>query len=250
MSSFSDWLPLLFFLVAIIYSAVGFAGGSSYLALLVFAGWSYQQVPQTALVCNLIVSATAFWHFYRAGHFRLHKVLPFAVLSIPMAYWGGRMHISHELFSILLGFSLCAASLRLFWSGESVTSLKPASTQAAWTAGLPIGAGLGFLSGLVGIGGGIFLSPLLLIFRWVNAKEAAAAASFFILVNSLSGLAGQLHKGSFAAGSSVLFLALAVLLGGQIGARLGSYRLPKMGLQRITAALILYVSVKLISQAF
>ena len=246
----TDFLPFWFFLIALVYSMVGFAGGSSYLAFLILAGLSYKQVPPIALCCNLIVSASAFWHFYRAGHFDLKKTLPFIVFSVPLAFLGGRATLSKELFCLLLGFSLFVAGLRLLLPDQRFDQTRAVSRRILWLVGAPLGAGLGFLSGLVGIGGGIFLSPLLLLMRWMNPRQAAASASFFILVNSLSGLFGQAQKATIIMPGSIIFLGLAVLAGGQLGARLGSYRLPRLGLQRITAVLILYVSINLLSKVF
>ena len=244
------WLPFAFFFVALIYSMVGFAGGSSYLALLILAGLSYQQVPPIALVCNLIVSASAFWHFYKGGYFDFKKVLPFIVFSIPMAFLGGKMAIGKELFYLLLGLSLFVAGFRMLIPEKNFAGARTVSLMKMWLVGMPIGAALGFLSGLVGIGGGIFLSPLLLLMRWLDAKQTAAAASFFILVNSLSGLLGQVQKGAMVPGEPLLFLGLAVLLGGQFGARIGATRLPRLGIQRITALLILYISINLLGKVF
>ena len=239
------WLPLAFFLVALVYSLMGFGGGSSYLAFLVLAGLPYQSVPPLALICNLIVAGSSLWHFYRGGYLKFKRVLPFIIFSIPSAYWGGKLLIAKELFSLLLGFSLLVVALRMFLPDRLFERSREVSSHRAWIMGLPIGGILGFLSGLAGIGGGIFLSPLLLLMRWVNVKEAAAAASLFIVVNSFAGLLGQFHKG--AIDFQFLFpLGLAVFLGGQIGSRLGAYRLPQFGLQRLLAGLILYVSVKLI----
>lgn len=239
------WVPILFFLIALFYSMVGFGGGSSYLAILVLAGLSFQSIPPTALVCNLIVTSGGCWHFYKGAHFKFKTVLPFIVLSIPMAYVGGRVLISKELFCLLLGASLLAVALRLVFQEREFELPRAISWRIAWMVGVPIGALLGFLAGLIGIGGGIFLSPLLLLMRWANVKEAAASASFFIWVNSLSGLIGQLEKG--AEDFTILLpLALAVFGGGQIGSRLGSYQIPKIGLQRLLAGLLLYVSGRLI----
>ncbi len=227
---------------------VGFGGGSSYLAVLVLAGLPYQSIPATALVCNLIVTAGGSWHFYRAGHFKLKNVIPFIVLSVPMAYVGGGIAIGKDLFCFLLGISLLAVAIRMFLPAERVEHANNISWKQAWLIGLPLGAVLGLLAGLVGIGGGIFLSPLLLLMRWVNVKAAAASASFFILVNSLSGLVGQFAKGPSHLGW-ILPLGLAVFLGGQIGSRMGAYRIPKMRLQQLLAGLVLYIAVKLLMEA-
>ena len=246
----TNLLPFWFFLIALVYSMVGFAGGSSYLALLILAGLPYKQVPPIALVCNLIVSASAFWHFYRAGHFDVKKILPFILFSIPMAFLGGKTALSKELFCLLLGFSLFAAGSRLLLPEQRLERTRVMSHRTLWLIGAPLGAGLGFLSGLVGIGGGVFLSPLLLLMRWMDSKQAAASASFFIFVNSLSGLFGQAQKAAVVMPDFAVFLGLSVFIGGQLGARMGSYRLPKLGIQRITAALVLYVAINLLSKAF
>ncbi|MDP3920589.1 MAG: sulfite exporter TauE/SafE family protein [Candidatus Omnitrophota bacterium] len=248
MTELPAWLIAGFFLIALFYSMVGFGGGSSYLAVLVLAGLSYQTIPSLALCCNLIVTAGGCWHFYRAGHFRIRNVLPFIILSVPMAYLGGRMHVSKEVFCILLGFSLFAVAVRMFMPNRISQDPREISVKHAWAIGVPLGGALGLLAGIVGIGGGIFLSPLLLLMRWVTVKQAAAAASFFILFNSISGLAGQLQKGAVDA-ALLLPLGLAVFAGGQIGSRLGAYRIPVIRLQQMIGVLVLYVSVRLIMGA-
>lgn len=249
MPEISYGLPIVFFFVAFFYAIVGFGGGSSYLAMLALAGLPHQNIAPLALGCNLIVTSGGSWHFYRAGYFRWRNVLPFLVSSIPMAYLGGRIPISKELFCLLLGVSLLAAAFRMFLPKQVFENGKDIGWPEAWKFGLPTGAFLGFLSGLVGIGGGIFLAPLLLVMRWANAKEAAAAASFFIVANSASGLAGQLHQGAF---DFVFFLplGLAVFLGGQMGSRFGAYHVPKVRFQQGMAIFIFYVAVKLIWEAF
>jgi uncharacterized protein len=249
MSEIPIWVTIAFFAVALFYSMVGFGGGSSYLAILVLAGLSYQAIPPVALVCNLVVTAGGFWHFYRGGHFKLRAVLPFVILSIPMAYLGGRTMVSYRLFSVLLGLSLFVVALRMILPNKTFEKSEEVSWKQAWFVGIPVGALLGFLAGLIGIGGGIFLSPLLLLMRWVNMKQAAASASFFIFVNSLSGLVGQVQKGSADLGW-IAPLALVVFLGGQMGSRLGAYRIPKVRLQQVLAVLIFYVSVKLLFGGF
>lgn len=239
------WLPVAFFAIALVYSMMGFGGGSSYLAFLVLAGLGHYEIAPIALICNLIVTVGGLWHFYKGGHLKFEKIVPFVILSIPMAYLGGRIAIGKELFSFLLGFSLFVVGLRMLLPGELFEHSKPVSARKVWAVGLPLGGVLGFLSGLVGIGGGIFLSPLLLLLRWVGVKEAAAAASLFIAVNSFSGLIGQLGKGTFNFALAAP-LGLAVLIGGQIGSRIGSYHLPKLRLQQMTTGLILYVSMRLL----
>ncbi|MBI4432337.1 MAG: sulfite exporter TauE/SafE family protein [Candidatus Omnitrophica bacterium] len=244
------WLPMAFFGVALVYSMAGFAGGSSYLALLLMAGFSYQQAPSVVLVCNLIVSASTFWCFYRAGHFSPQRTLPFALLSVPMAFVGAQIDIGKDFFYLLLGFSLLIASSRILLAGRDLTEKRRISTPRVWAIGVPIGGILGFLSGLIGIGGGIFLSPILFLTRWLDTKQIAAAGSFFIFVNSLSGFLGHAQKGMMISIESLPLLVLAVFLGGQLGARIGACRLPVLGLQRVAALLLLLVSINLLGKIF
>jgi hypothetical protein len=239
------WLPVAFFTIAVVYASVGFGGGSSYLAVLAIIGLPYQVIPQTALVCNLIVSGGGVWHFRRGGHLDLRAIAPFMVLSVPAAYLGGLIPIGREMFFILLGVSLVAAGARTFMPVAGRTRRRPISTARAWALGLPTGAALGFLAGLVGIGGGIFLAPVLLLSGWTGPKQAAAAASLFIVINSAAGLVGQVSRGLHL-DASVLPLAAAVLVGGQVGSRIGAYHLPARGVQRLLAALILAVGLRLV----
>lgn len=241
-------MTFCFFFIALFYSMVGFGGGSSYLVILVLFGFSYQQIPSIALTCNLIVTLGGCWHFWKAGYLKLNKVLPFMFLSIPMAYAGAHLSVAKDTFCFILGVALFAAAVRMFIPSKWFESSREVSDKQVWFLGVPLGAGLGFLSGLVGIGGGIFLSPILLFLRWANVREAAASASLFIVVNSAAGLLGHFQKG-LADFSYLGPLAIAVFLGGQLGSRLGAHKLPKLRLQQLAAALVLYVSVKLLWEA-
>lgn len=237
----------LFMATAVAYSSVGFGGGSTYLALLAISGVSMTVMPSTALVCNIAVTAMGCWKFGRAGHFRAKTVLPFLTSSVPAAYWGGLVPIGKEAFFLLLGLSLLAASLRLFLPDEPVRGVRDVTWRRALLVGLPIGASLGFVSGITGIGGGIFLAPVLYFLGWEKARVIAASASLFILANSVSGLAGQLVKNSFAFDAGLAIpLATAALCGSFIGADLGSLRLSSMWLRRVTAILVLFVSMNVL----
>lgn len=238
----------LFTVVALIYSMVGFGGGSSYLALMALLGMPHEEMRVIALVCNAIVAGLGLNQFSRAGHLNLKRVLPFCLFSIPMAYWGGRISLNRALYMLILGISLLAVSLVLFFEAKEHVA-REVSVKKMWVYGLPMGAFLGHLSGLVGIGGGVFLSPFLLLVGWSSAKEAAAAASFFIVVNSISGLAGRassLHDPSI--GGVLLGPGIAVLIGGLIGARLGARHFSGRVLRKITAAFLFIVSLQLIMQ--
>lgn len=236
----------LFFLTAAFYSSAGLGGGSAYLALLALFGFSHTHIPLLALSCNILVVSGGFWHFWRAGHFRLNHVLPFLITSIPFAYLGGSLHIGKKTFSLLLAFSLACAALRLFLADRE-KPLQIVSPKDSYLVGLPVGAVIGFLSGLIGIGGGIFLSPLLLLLRWADSKQAAASASLFILLNSLSGLMGQLFKGqSFEYFGLLVPLLGAVFLGSQVGARLGALKISQLTLKRVTAGILFFSSMRIL----
>ncbi len=242
-------MTLIFFLIALVYSTVGFAGGSSYLFFLTLAGVPRAESVPLVLICNLAVSTVSFFHFYRAGHFRFRKVLPFMLLSIPMAFLGACIPTRKEIFFLLLGVCLACAGLRLFLFKEMTASKPAPNSKKLWFLGIPAGALMGFFSGLVGIGGGIFLSPFLFLTGLGTLSEASAAASFFIFVNSLSGLIGKMQNG-FVIGPHGWSLVISALCGGWMGSRLGCNRFPRIGLQRILAVLTLFISTGLILKAF
>lgn len=233
-----------FFLIAFLYSTMGFGGGSSYLAALSLAGFSHTEIPPLALACNLIVSGLGFLQFRRAGHFEAKKLFPFLLLSVPMAYCGARMIVGRELFFLLLGTALLVMGFRMLMPSP-ISSPENPSPLKRWSFGLPAGGVIGFFSGMLGIGGGIFLSPLLLVMRWAGPKQSAAAASLFIFVNSLAALAGHLEKAPFNFGQ-ILPLAGVVLFGGCAGSYLGAYQIPKIALQRLLGGFVLYSSIKML----
>lgn len=239
----------LFFLTALIYSSVGFAGGSTYLALLVLFGFPYDKMPLVALTCNLVVSAGGVYHAAKKGHLNLKRLLPFMVTSVPLAYFGGTMPIGEKWFHLLLGIALAIAGLRLLLFHQDIFRVTIHNNSLSWAIGSISGGFFGFVSGLVGIGGGIFLAPLLYFLRWGHARQIAAAASFFILVNSFSGFLGQVHHLAsieiFFAFADLWPLVLAVFVGGQMGSRLSMGMLSLETMHRVTAVLILLVAVKI-----
>lgn len=236
----------LFFLGALVYSSVGFGGGSTYLALLVLFQVPYTTVPKIALVCNILVVSGGLYHYIRTKNLSLRLVLPFILTSIPLAYLGGRMSITREVFLMLLGLSLLIAGFRMLLGQEFVTKNTATSLLRPWIVGLPAGMILGFLSGLVGLGGGIFLSPLLYFLGWGKARQIAASSSLFIFVNSVAGLWGQMSKtASPIEWSFFLPLMTAVFVGGQIGSRLSVGKLSSLSLQRATACVVLLGSMRI-----
>ena len=239
-------LAAFFLLTALLYASVGFGGGSTYNALLVLAGTDYRAVPVIALACNILVVAIGSWRFASAGHVDLRRIWPLFAFSIPFAWLGGRLVVAETVFVGLLAVSLLAAGLLMLWQPNGQPD-GPPRTSARWVEPVAGGA-LGFLAGVVGIGGGIFLAPLLYMLRWGTPRAIAGTSAVFILVNSIAGLAGQLAKGPGSTGAILADhwpLFPAVLAGGAIGSTLGSSRLDPKYVRILTALLILYVAVRL-----
>lgn len=247
-------LAALFLLTAMAYSAVGFGGGSTYNALLILSGMDYRLIPAIALSCNILVVSGGVFHYSRAGFLSINKLLPFIVLSIPMAWLGGRLPVSEQVFIGLLGFSLLVAAWQMFLKTNVTSVLRDYTNRRYWLTAAPVGAAIGLLAGITGIGGGVFLAPVIYFLHMVPARTVAGITSGFILVNSVAGLAGQMMKaGDYSPLSGWLQawpLFLAVLIGGQIGSRLGAYHLPETWVKRLTAVLMLYVAVRLIWRWF
>lgn len=235
-------LVICFFIIALIYSSVGFGGGSSYLALLAVAGIARDIFQPAALMCNIIVVTAGAIIFYRAGALDLRRSWPFLAASVPMAFLGGMWRIGDHSFFILLGASLVLASVFLWIQPENMGKVK--ADKLAFNLGF--GAGIGLLSGLVSIGGGIFLSPALHLMRWGEARKISALASVFILVNSIAGLAGQFARAISVDWKFIVPLLVAVFAGGQVGSRLGARTFNPLYIKRITAALILLAGLNIL----
>jgi hypothetical protein len=244
------FLAAAFFLTALLYASVGFGGGSTYIALLVLAGVSAQLVPVIAPLCNIVVVTGGTIRFARAGLVPWRRVLPLVLVSAPAAYLGGLTPITQKAFVALLGVSLLVAALLLLFQPARQDAQERRTTPVADGA---MGGAVGYLSGLVGIGGGIFLSPLQHLIRWASARQIAATASVFILVNAVAGLAGQLTKlGPAGLSNLAPFwpLGIAVLIGGQIGTHAGIRVFSEPVVRRATGVLILYVSAQLLWKTF
>ena len=244
-------LAVLFFITALLYACVGFGGGSTYNALLVLSGTDYRVLPFIALTCNIIVVSGGVWHFSRERHIDVRKILPWIILSVPAAWIGGYVEVPEKSFIGLLGSVLFLSGIKMFWPEKESALLQPARKTAPFVAPL-IGGSLGFIAGLTGIGGGIFLAPVLHFLRWSDSRNIAGTCSLFILLNSLSGLAGQAMK---LGETEILPLALsywyllpAVLIGGQIGSWTGSSRINPDIIKKLTALLVLYVSIRLLRE--
>ncbi len=240
-------LALAFFVTALLYASVGFGGGSTYAALLAISGLDYRLLPMVALACNIIVVAGASLRFARAGLTPWRGALTLTALAAPAALLGGLTPIDQTAFMLLLGASLVLTGVTMLIPVADGAIGEPSRLAKAMPF---VAAPLGFLAGLVGIGGGIFLAPLLHLTRWREPRAIAATASFFILVNSAFGLAGQLLKqGPGAFGGAVgaaLPLLIAVAIGGQIGSLMAVKVLPKRWIRWLTAALVMVVGIRLL----
>ena len=242
-----DWLPFGFFGTALLYASVGFGGGSTYNALLALAGTDFTVLPIISLSCNILVVSGACIRFARAGQVPWRKALLLALIAAPLAFLGGLTPIREQTFLLTLAVCLIFAGLALLLPRPGERDSHP-TRLAAW-APLAV-APLGYLAGLVGIGGGIFLAPLLHLTRWDGARRIAATTSLFILVNSASGLAGQLLKAGPArfgeALSSGVPLLVAVVIGGQLGSLLALRILPEHVIRWLTAALTFWAGSQLL----
>ena len=242
------WLIIGFFTIALLYSSVGFGGGSSYLALLALTSLSFTEFRAISLICNIVVVSGGTYIFAKSGHFNWKKIFPLVLFSVPLAFLGGYLKISQALFFILLGFSLLLASFSMFLNFKSEDESKLNYKKNTVRDGL-FGGSIGFLSGMVGIGGGIFLAPLLHLTKWDTSKKIAATASFFILVNSISGLLGQITNPEFSLNYELTFVLLAtVFIGGQIGSRIGANLVSQIFLKRATAVLITYIAITILNK--
>lgn len=233
-------LPVLF-LVAVIFSSVGHGGASGYLALMALAGCSLTYAKPVALILNCLVSTIAFIQFYRAGHFNFTLFIKLAMVSIPFAYLGGFIQLDDILYKRILGVLLFLIAIRFYFNFE----VKEVATQPKGISVAIMGMLIGFVSGLIGIGGGVFLTPLLLILGWSNMRTAAGVSALFIFVNSGAGLIAQLGRGIEWPFQNNLVLAVA-LAGGLLGSYYGAKKWNAMWLKKLLAVALLIASLKLI----
>ena len=259
-------LPLIL-IVATLYSSVGHGGASGYLAVISLMGFATKSFVPIVLVLNVLVASISFLNYRRPGKFSFRRLLPFVVTSIPASYLGGMVKVSDITFQLILGVALLAVAWRLVLrtgtgdripgSGkltlDNVPRTSDPDTRNLWAIGIPVGLVLGFVSGMIGIGGGVFLSPILLFLGITNIKGSAAMASTFIVLNSLAGLAG--HLGTLSTiynPNPVTPLAFisAGLIGALVGSRWGATRKQPRTLQLVLASVLAFASVKLMSTAF
>jgi uncharacterized protein len=233
---------LAILVVAVLYSSVGHGGASGYLAVMALLWVDPSITKPTAFILNVFVASIGTWQFYRAGYFSWRVFLPFAITSIPFSFLGGMISLPTPIYKVVLGVVLVLAALRLAWkltATDAETKLPP-----IWIA-LAIGAIIGLLSGLIGVGGGIFLTPILLLAHWSETKVAAGVSAMFILVNSIAGLAGNPRQILELPGH-IRFWIAAAILGGIIGSTLGAKRFNSLTLRRVLAIVLLFAGIKLL----
>jgi uncharacterized protein len=264
-------LVIIFFFIAAIYASAGFGGGSSYLAVMALFGLQQNVMRPTSLMCNIVVVLSGTYIMWKNGYLNFKKIIPLSIASVPLAYFGGLIKLSDRTFFLLLGVGLVVAALLMFFQKKSIVLdkksqegapqyfnenldknshnpliIKDLTKEKGFWQSMGIGGLIGFFSGMVGIGGGIFLSPVLNLMRWDTPKNIAATASFFILINSISGLIGQLQKQPHLDWAFTLPLLLSVFVGGQIGSRLSVFKLNQILVRRVTAGLVLYAGVNIL----
>ena len=235
------FLTLAIFIIAFLYSSVGHAGASGYIAVMSLFSLAPAVIRPTALILNILVAFIGAFQFWRAGHFSWPLFWPFALPAIPLAFVGGYINLPTHVFKVVVGAVLLFSALRFFWRPSNDVVAREPSRPAA----ISVGAGLGLLAGLTGTGGGIFLTPLLLFMRWARTKNAAAVSALFILVNSAAGLLGNFSStGRFP--SFAIALAIAAIAGGTAGSYLGSRRFDHTVIKRLLAIVLVIAGTKLI----
>ena len=239
-------VDILFFalvlLMAVLYSSVGHGGASGYLALMAIFSFSPEFMRPSALVLNIFVSSISLFSYYKNGHFRLKLLLPFIITSVPFAFLGGLITVNPKAYKIILGIFLIIAIARMIYRPKNhAEEVNPINKIIA----LAIGIFLGFFSGLIGIGGGIILSPIIVLLKWGTMKEIAAVSAAFILVNSIAGLTGQFSQGIQLA-PEIGYMLAAAITGGLIGSYLGSYKITDKTLKYALSVVLTFASFKLL----
>lgn len=243
----NNWhVMLLFFLIATLYSSVGFGGGSSYLAILALTSIAYTEIRFISLLCNIAVVGGNVFYFQNQKLYHWKKVIPIVLFSVPMAFIGGALRITESFFFILLGCTLLCSAIIMGGSKKMIVNEK-LTHKLSFYKNASYGGGIGFISGMVGIGGGIFLAPLLHIIRWDSPRKIAATASVFILLNSISGILGQSLNPSFSIPWNLtILLLITVILGGFLGTRISNRYFSPIQLRRWTAVLIALISLRIL----
>lgn len=232
------------FVVALLYSMVGHGGASGYLAILSLAGTDKKYMTSTSLLLNVLVASMSTVFYWRAGHMRWRMAIPFIVLSVPAAFIGAMMPISEKIYLSVLAAVLAYSAVQLGLRTHKLLEQRE-YTPPPLAVSLPVGGVLGLLSGIVGVGGGIFLSPLMLLKRWANPQETSATSALFIVVNSVAGIAGKIAGNTFEF-TDCLHLIAAGFLGGLLGSHLGANKMSRVAICRVLAVVLLLAVLKLV----
>jgi uncharacterized membrane protein YfcA len=243
------WFYILLPLISLLYAAVGHGGASGYLALMSLFSFAKEELRSTALLLNLVVAGVSFIQFYRAGHFKLRLFLVFTIASVPAAYLGGTIEINTAVYKLILAAFLLLSVLKMTGLLDRLgpkQDYDAESKKSKYALGLFIGAIIGFVSGLIGIGGGIILSPVILLLRWGTAKEAAAVSALFIWMNSLAGLIGMFSADKLLLNANWHLMLLLVFAGGVVGGLIGSKKLNNTKLRYLLSFVLLIAAIKLI----
>ena len=242
-----DFILLCILITAFLYASVGHGGASGYHAIMALFAVNTVLMKSTGLTLNIFVAGISFYHYWRAGYFKWKVFVPFALGSVPFAFLGGTIEIHEEIYKGILGLFLVFAVLKMLgFIGKEQNGMK----KLPFAVGMVFGAALGFVSGLIGIGGGIILSPVLLLFRWSEMKEAAAISALFILVNSVSGLLGIVSAGKYTPVNNIWVWIIIACIGGFAGSYLGSRKMSHMGVKYLLALVLSMASVKLLIPFF
>ncbi|MBT6174212.1 MAG: sulfite exporter TauE/SafE family protein [Flavobacteriales bacterium] len=241
------YLLLSLLIMAFLFASVGHGGASGYHAIMALFLISSVVMKSSALTLNVFVAGISFYHYWKAGYFNIKVFAPFAMGSIPLAYLGGTIEIPQQIYKGILGFFLVFAVIKLLGVfGKESNTTRP----LPFSLGILVGGLLGFVSGLIGIGGGIILSPVLLIFRWAKMKQAAAISALFILVNSISALIGLITSGNYSPHEDIVTWILFAIVGGFAGSYIGSNKMSNKGVKYLLALILLLASIKLLSAFF
>ena len=232
---------LVLFTIALLYSSVGHGGASGYLALMALFSFSPSEMRYTALILNIIVASLAFINYYHKGFFKWSLFWPFAIGSIPFAFIGGYIQLEDHFYKKIIGFVLILSVLKILIPIKNLDSIRSQNIVLS----IAIGAIIGIISGMIGIGGGIILSPVILILHWANVKEAAATSALFIVFNSIAGIAG-IDSTSIVFNHPILPICCIALLGGWLGSFLGAYKIERNKLQVVLSAVIMFAALKLL----
>jgi hypothetical protein len=238
-------LSVIFFCVAFLYSSVGHGGASGYLAVLTFFTFAPNVMSSTALALNIIVASIALFAYMRAGHFSWKLSAPFLISSVPLAFVGGMLHVSGVVYNLLLAVALLIAALRLALPSKTHAITQDKLRSPSPSVALATGGSIGLLSGIVGVGGGIFLSPVILFLRWADVKQTAATSAVFIVVNSIAGLLGRAVGQTFEVGS-LLPCVFAAAIGGYLGSHYGATKFSTALLRWLLAVVLVIAAGKLL----